>query len=170
MRKLLGRLFGFHREIQELKERVHVLSWDDTFGMWTRGAFLQFCRVMPRGKRTVVFIDLDDIRGKNNALGYDEVNRRIRRAFEISLRRSDIVARWYSGDEIVIIFDSDSEGADRKMEELRASASQQGLTFCHAVGTWDVGLMSIQDMVKRLTETIRTGNLPVPRGSEKENT
>ena len=48
-RKFVSEIFGFNREIDELKHRIQELSWDEPFGMWTRGAFLQFCRIMPRG-------------------------------------------------------------------------------------------------------------------------
>ena len=59
LRQLAARLFGFDREIRALHEHIRGLSWDTAFGMWTRGAFLQFCQIMPRGTRTIVFLDLD---------------------------------------------------------------------------------------------------------------
>jgi len=155
LQRIVGRLFGFHDTIRDLERKVEELSWDDAFGMWTRSAFLQLCRVMPRQKRVVVFIDLDDIHGRNLQWGYVEVDRRIKKAFAIPLRRSDIVARWYSGDEIVILFDSDEQGAVRKVEELKRSAARQDLTFEYEIGAWDVGVESISDVVEALTERNR---------------
>ena len=158
LRRFFGRLFGFERQIQELEKRVQELSWDEPFGMWTRGAFLQFCRVMPRGDRVVVFIDLDDIHDKNILLGYAEVDKRIKAAFDIPMRRSDIVARWYSGDEIVVLFDSDRAGAERKVGEIRQNAAAQGLTFRCNIGTWRVGVESIVDAVGKLSDKSRKGS------------
>jgi GGDEF domain-containing protein len=158
LRRLYGRLFGFHQEIQELEKRVQELSWDEPFGMWTRGAFLQFCRVMPRGERVVVFIDLDDIHDKNILLGYGEVDKRIKAAFDIPMRRSDIVARWYSGDEIVVLFDSDRAGAIKKVQEIRSNAAAQGLSFRYEIGTWRVGVESIVDAVGNLSDKSRKGS------------
>ena len=117
MRKLVGRLFGFEAELQE---QIQELQWDRLFGMLTLGAFIQHCGVMPRGVRNIAFIDLDDI---------NEVDDRVRATFPAPFRRSDIFARWYSGDEIVIPVDSDRQGGERKLHELSQSAVSNGLSF-----------------------------------------
>lgn len=158
LKNLIAKLFGFHAEIKkyqsridELNRQIQDLSWDDVFGMWTRGAFLQFCSVMPRGKRVVVFIDLDDIHDLNQEYGYTEIDRRIKNTFSIPFRRSDVVARWYSGDEIVILFDSDIAGVERKMHELIKSAAQQDLSFQYEMCIWDVSEKPITDVVDILS-------------------
>ena len=135
MRKLIGRLFGFHVELAELQEQIRELQWDRPFGMLTRGAFIQHCAVMPRGVRNIAFIDLDDINVLNDRYGYIEVNDRVRATFSVPFRRSDMVARWYSGDEIVILFDSDRQGAERKLRELRAAVDN-----AVAVGLYGIDL------------------------------
>ena len=155
LKRLVGKLFGFEAEIIRLEEQVDQLSFDDAFGMWTRGAFLQFCHVMPRGPRIVAFIDLNKIHILNEEYGYLEVDHRVRETFAAPFRRrSDVVARWYSGDEIVILFDSDVEGAEGKMAELGESAAEQGLTFYHALGEWEVGKAGIQDVVEELADKV----------------
>ena len=148
-------LQSMHKEIHDLRNKVEELSRDEVFGMWTRGAFLQFCRVMPRGTRTVVFLDLDDIHALNHSLGYAEVNRRIKATFSIPFRSSDLVARWFSGDEIVMLLDCDLEGAEIKIAQLRESAREQGLTFTHEVGEWEVGWQSITEVVEALADRNR---------------
>ena len=178
LRKLVGRVFGFDAEIEGLRgkiqehsaeiegllEQIKDLSWDTSFGVWTRGAFLQFCHVMPRGARMLAFIDLDEIHMHNEKLGYSEVDRRVKATFSVSFRRSDLVARWYSGDEIVILFDTDlPEVADRKLAELRESAQSQGLSFKATVGTWDVGSGVIEDVVKELSDALAMGSGGPPR-------
>lgn len=154
LRDLVGRIFGFEREIRELRQQVRDLSWDSTFGMWTRGAFLQFCQVMPRGRRVVAFIDLVRIHELNEQLGYTEVDRRVKATFSMPFRRSDIVARWYSGDEIAILFDSDRSGAERKIAQLRESAARQGLAFDYELGEWEVGKQAIEDVIAALAEKV----------------
>ena len=154
VKQLIGKVFGFEKEIKGLRDQVKELSWDTSFGMWTRGAFLQFCHVMPRGIRRVAFIDLDNIHGLNEELGYSEVDRRIKAAFSVSFRRSDIMTRWYSGDEIVILFDADRVGADRKMGELAQSARNQGLSFKSAVDEWDVGKVAVEDVVTEMSDRV----------------
>jgi len=159
VKKLLGQILSLEKENkalqqenQELKQRVDELSWDSAFGMWTRGAFLQFCRVMPRGQRVVVFIDLNDIHTLNHVLGYKEVDRRVREIFSIPFRKSDIVARWYSGDEIVILFDSDMAGAEKKIAELKESARKQDMDFEYEISVWKVGRTTINEVIDELSE------------------
>ncbi len=155
LRNFVARIFGFDREINSLHERVRELSWDSAYGMYTRPAFLQFAQVMPRDTRFLAFIDLDRIHHLDQELGYTEVDRRIKKTFSMNFRRSDVVARWYSGDEIVILFDSDREGADRKMEELAKSAHREGLSFKFAIGDWAVGKEPADDVIDVLSENVR---------------
>jgi GGDEF domain-containing protein len=151
LRDAVDRIFGLQREIKDLRTKVEELSWDEPFGMWTRGAFLQFCRVMPRGTKTIAFIDLDDIHSLNERYGYSEVDRRVRATFSIPFRRSDLIARWFSGDEIVILLDCDRVGAEIKIAQLRESARRNGLTFTYEIGEWDVGRQSILEVMEELS-------------------
>lgn len=154
LRRLVAKIFGFERELEAMRQQIRELSWDAIFGMWTRGAFLQFCQVMPRGRRVVVFLDLNEIHNLNERLGYNEVDRRVKAMFSMSFRRSDIVARWYSGDEIVILFDSDRIGAEAKIIQLEKSAAEQGLTFFHHVGEWEVGKEAIEEVISALADQV----------------
>lgn len=150
MRGLIGRLFGFEREIEALKVKIKSLSWDDAFGMWTRCAFLHFCEVMPRGTRCVFLLDFDGIHELNSSLGYRAVDERIRRTFSIPFRASDVIARWYSGDEVVILFDGGLDGALHKMAELDASARAADLSFRWEHDFWRVGEEPIKEVVDRI--------------------
>jgi len=141
-------------KIDELNQQIKELSWDDTFGMWTRAAFLQFCSIMPRGKRVVVFIDMDDIHNLNYRCGYTEIDKRIKETFSIPFRRSDLVARWYSGDEIVILFDSELAGAKHKIYELIKSAKNHNLTFKYEMCLWDVSKKPITEIIDTLSNRL----------------
>jgi hypothetical protein len=154
VRDFIAKLFGFDQEIQELKGKIRALSWDDAFGMWTRGAFLHFCEVMPRGPRTVVFLDFCGVHEMNLRLGYREVDARIQRTFAIPFRTSDVIARWYSGDEVVILFDGSLAGVQRKMAELDRSAAANGIRFRWDHDTWQVGQETIQEVVARVASRV----------------
>ena len=154
LRLFVGKIFGFQRKIEVLEEQIEHLRWDTAFGMWTREAFLQFCQIMPRGMRILAFIDLDQIHVLNEEYGYAEVDRRVKSTFSDPFRRSDIVARWYSGDEIVILFDSDRAGAVSKMDELNHSASTQGLSFKFVFGDWEVGKTYIEEVVDEMSSQL----------------
>lgn len=155
LRRCIGRILGYEQEIRELREEIRELQWDSPFGMWTRNAFLNICNMMPRGRRVVAFIDLDDIHDLNHEVGYAEVDRRIRSTFSIQLRSSDLVARWYSGDEIVVLFDSDKTGARKKIGELQDSAQSNGLGFVWELGEWEVGRQDVADVVNALADSSR---------------
>ena len=73
--------------------------------MDARGVSSVLSRNAARHAQYSAFIDLNHIYELNEHLGYNEVDRRVKEMFSVSFRRSDIVARWYSGDEIVILFD-----------------------------------------------------------------
>ena len=154
LRDYVGRLFGFDAEILGLREKVRELSWDDAYHMYTRPAFLQFAQIMPRGRRILAFIDLDYIHRLDRELCHTEVDRRVQSTFSVSFRRSDIVARWYSGDEIVILFDSERDGAERKMEELAVARRAEGLTFKFAIGDWDVGKDAVEKVIEELSHQV----------------
>jgi len=170
LRRIVARIFGFDRQIRELRQQIRDLSWDSSFGMWTRTAFLQFCEVMPRGRRVVAFIDLDQIHDLNEQLGYAEVDRRVKATFSMPFRRSDIVARWYSGDEIVILFDSDRAGAERKIVQLERSAAEQGLTFQCEIGEWRVGKEAIEDVITGLADRVTGHKLAAERAVWRRRT
>jgi hypothetical protein len=98
------------------------------------------------------------------------VDQRIRRTFSIPFRSSDLIARWYSGDEVVILFDGEIEGARHKMRELAAAARAQDLSFCSEHDFWRVGEEPVKDIVDRMGARIcrakgscvREGNRPRP--------
>jgi GGDEF domain-containing protein len=64
----------------------------------------------------VVFMDIDDMKGANSAYGYDEVNRRIAASLS-QVRQSDIVGRWFSGDEFVVFANGDETAIAARIKE-----------------------------------------------------
>lgn len=154
LRKLVARLFGFDAEIAKLQRKVKQLGWDDCFGIYTRPAFLEICRMQPRITRVIAFLDFDRIHELNQEVGYEEVNRRVRVLFSGTLRRSDLVGRHFSGDEIVVVLDAaDMQAAEGVLEGLRTRARELGLSFTYALGLWDKD-EPLQGPVARLGEEV----------------
>jgi GGDEF domain-containing protein len=147
------------KKIEELQSKVDELSKDDVYGVWTRAAFLQFCKVMPRGIRALVFLDFDRIHELNEMIGYKEVDKRIHSTLDIGFRSSDIIARWYSGDEIVILFDGNLDFAQKKLKELRDSASKNGLGFKYSIGVWEVGKKTVEVVIDDLSKSLKRRTL-----------
>jgi GGDEF domain-containing protein len=154
IRRFIGRLFGFDAEIARLERKVKDLGWDDCFGIYTRPAFLELCRMQPRISRVVAFLDFDRIHEMNHKVGYDEVNRRVREVFSGALRKSDLVGRHFSGDEIVIVLDTlDLGSAEEVLKGLRARAQEHGLSFTHALGLWEKD-EPLEEPIGRLGEEV----------------
>jgi GGDEF domain-containing protein len=155
LRRLVGWLFGFGREIGELEERVRRFAWDPAFGMYTRAALLAMSGRELRGRKSVVFLDLDRVHELNLLYGYAEVDRRIRAAFSSNTRRSDMwAARWWSGDEVLLVLDCGVGQAEVVVGRLQQLAQQQGLSFTYAIGEWDSDAGDLPDVVERLSTQV----------------
>ena len=155
LRRLVAWLFGFGREIGELEERVRTLAWDSAFGMYTRPALLAMRGRELRGRKSVVFLDLDRVHELNLLHGYAEVDRRIRAAFSSNTRRSDMwAARWWSGDEVLLVLDAGTAQTDAVVSRLAQSAKEQEISFTHAVGEWDGDADGLTAVVERLSTLV----------------
>ncbi len=132
-------MFGFDREINELKEKYRKLLWDSNFGVHSRAGLDELNGDIKGKYKTVAFIDFDGVHELNKKYGYEEVNRRISATLrEISKVTDVFVARWFSGDELVVLSRHDAE----KTERLVAAASLIGLVvydteFTYYVEEWD---------------------------------
>jgi GGDEF domain-containing protein len=145
-------------EIRILQAELAELSWDAPFGMLTRNAFLHSCRNLPSGIHSLAFIDLDDIGELNLRIGYTEVDRLIFAAFTCLRGGSDTVARWYSGDEIVVLF---AAGSDPQVaiERLIQSAAATHLTFHFQIGVWDAGRETVEQAIAVLSRQTNLSKL-----------
>ncbi len=113
-----------------LRHDLHVALVDPTYGILTRTGGERAWQRQRRhyAEYEVVFLDLDHIHRLNAQWGYPEVDRHVRSALDH--REGDIVmARWYSGDEIVaVVPKGDGRGyASRLLKNLRAQ--QLSATF-----------------------------------------
>jgi GGDEF domain-containing protein len=87
-----------------LRRELRAALVDQAYGILTRlGGERTWKHMSARyAAFEVVFLDLDDLHQLNTELGYAEVDRRIRAV--LNFRQEDIVmARWYSGDEIIAV-------------------------------------------------------------------
>lgn len=149
------------RQIARLQAEISELGWDTNFGMYTRNALLRHCRSLEGGVRKVAFVDLEAIHTLNLLYGYAEVDERVRAAFDTPWRNEHTVARWFSGDEIAIVFDANTSAGEAEscMCELESRAQAQGLGFDWALGSWDVAAESIEEAIARLAEEVRHRSL-----------
>jgi diguanylate cyclase (GGDEF)-like protein len=79
---------------------------------------------------SMVFIDCDNLKAVNDALGHsigDEVLRLIAEGIRVHVRRSDYVFRW-GGDEFLVLMSCDEDRARTKAAEIQTAFASHQLT------------------------------------------
>jgi GGDEF domain-containing protein len=88
--------------LQQLKNLVQELSWNDGYGCYTRAGFEKL--IWPQicsNSKYIIFFDVDDMHGINAHYGYDGANDLIKDI--LGMRESDFMAgQWFSGDEFIV--------------------------------------------------------------------
>jgi diguanylate cyclase (GGDEF)-like protein/PAS domain S-box-containing protein len=144
---------------------LHALALvDELTGLHNRRGFTLFAdQEISRARRngrlpTLVFADLDDLKGINDVHGHasgDAAIRLVATAFKSILREADIVARW-SGDEFVALL-SDGEAMEAELigERLATAIASQGsadpsYNVSVTVGTSTLDpMLSLRDAIER---------------------
>jgi diguanylate cyclase (GGDEF)-like protein len=103
---------------------------------------------------SIAFIDIDHFKRVNDAYGHamgDEVLRRAAREISRSLRMSDFLARWGGEEFVVLLPNTDAEGATRAIEHAAESFRQErfdgngGFTLTFSAG---VAAVEVDDAVE----------------------
>jgi diguanylate cyclase (GGDEF)-like protein/PAS domain S-box-containing protein len=151
---------------------LHALALvDELTGLHNRRGFTLFAdqeisRARRNGRRpTLVFADLDDLKGINDVHGHatgDAAIRLVATAFKSILREADIVARW-SGDEFVaLLSDGEAMGAELIDERLAAAIASQGSADPPYIVSVTVGtstldpMLSLRDAIERADAELYT--------------
>jgi GGDEF domain-containing protein len=153
LKGFFARMLGVDEELRALSNRIHVLSMDPAFGIYTRQALEFLADHQPRGERLVIFLDFDRIHELNEEIGYEEVNKRIKYMLRLPMRSGDLVGRWFSGDEIVMVLDTTKAG-NAIQRRLREAADEVGMTFTAAMGLWHAGEEPLKEAVTRLSPLV----------------
>lgn len=115
---------GIAAALQE--RRVRRSHYDPAFGMLSRAGVDARLRGV-KGAYDVLFIDLDHV----HELGYPAVDARVRAAFQLRRGDAQLIGRWYSGDEILVIAPAgDGVGLAQRLAQRLAA---QGLSATIAV-------------------------------------
>jgi len=151
-----GRAAGVLVALQDVTERrrrerglSELASRDSLTGLWNRRRLeheLERLLGAPQpGTGVVLLIDLDGFKGVNDALGHDagdELLRRVARALESSVRRTDLVARL-GGDEFALLLpgmtEDEAGGVAEKVAAAVRSVWPPGLPGGASVGVGTAG-------------------------------
>jgi len=129
--------------IKELKRQLLELAYDDLFGVLTRNGLKQKIKQIKK-PFNALFIDIDNMKQLNADRGYDLVNDLIKDAISnFKFRQDDIIGRYFSGDELLIICEFPKKLAKR----LKTQFKERGLTFKHK---YFYGLTNIEDISQGL--------------------
>lgn len=150
---LLLALAGVACYALHVKRQLNHAYMDATFGCLTRAGGEKAWSGRPVD---VLFFDVDFMHDLNSRLGYTEVDSRIRTALHV--RSSDtIIARWYSGDEIIVITPT-GDGlltGRRLLDAFR----DQGLTFTGAVVKSAGSLSETVTIASREVQALKSQNV-----------
>lgn len=142
-----GQIIGINIELlrEAYEKGLTELSIDKVFGILTRNALEQKLRTIPQFN--AIFIDFNNMKGLNNEYGYEHVNSLLFRLFdEFSFRKTDVVGRWFSGDEILIATQDHTSGI---LTRLQKRAKRLGLSFKHQ--TFD-NCLSFDDLSQKISQ------------------
>ena len=116
---------------------------DKAYGILTRNALEEkACKLK---SFNALFIDFHDVHKLNEKYGYGAVNDMFRTLFStFKWRKTDIVGRWFSGDEIVIITNGDVKGLQ---ERFREHANRQGFSF-YSVGFQNIAFRDLEKNIQ----------------------
>lgn len=138
---------------EQLEKLATDLSIDQSFGILTRNAFQVL--IFPKIRNlisTIIFGDIDNLHSLNRVHGYKEMDRKLKVA--LATRRSDIVLRWFSGDEIVwVLIDGD---ASVVIQRITAQLARQGLSAVFAFSKVDkfANWEAFERVVERLSKEV----------------
>jgi GGDEF domain-containing protein len=108
----------------ELDLENKKLMKDDIFGILNRNGLIY--RIENLKYFNAAFLDFSNLKSLNMEKGYEEVNNIFRKIFStFEFRYEDIVGRWFSGDEIVIV----SKNIDKLVERFRIHCKQYEIYF-----------------------------------------
>lgn len=108
---------------------MRTLLTDPAYGCGTRRALERAWD----GRGVVLFFDINDMKGLNDAHGYDGVDQRIRESLAAACRKGEATAyRWASGDEFAVKLPSVFV-AWRVRHRLEVEFGQRGITAMYGV-------------------------------------
>ena len=113
-------MIDMQAEIDALKAKLAIAYTDAAYGCLTRAGATE-CITLT-GSEDVIFLDIDNMHALNAEYGYAGVDGCIRESLA-ALRQHDIsIARWYSGDEVILVVPSgDGTGTARRLRDVMRS-------------------------------------------------
>lgn len=137
-------------DLDKIRRRIDGLRVDKPFGILTRNALEE--ELQKLDGFNCLFLDFEDVHKLNAQYGYDYVNELMQKVFAtFPFRKTDLVGRWFSGDEILIATNADDiQGLGLRLKLFVKEVSNGKLNFRYEAYE---DLTSIDDLKQRIKKT-----------------
>lgn len=114
-------------KLQKAKQLFREYRIDSLTGLLNRASFnesfqrLKALSLREKSPLAIAFVDLDHFKAINDTHGHqvgDEVLKHVADIISISLRKSDIIARWGGEEFVMLLYNSDSRGSKIALEKM----------------------------------------------------
>jgi two-component system cell cycle response regulator len=156
---------------QTLNDVFKLSITDSLTGLYNRQYFNSYLeKLMASARRhdrqfSILFVDIDRFKAVNDTFGYlvgDSVLKKLAVIFEDNLRTSDLVARFGGEEFVLLLSDTDIQGARLLAEKLRSDVESFGFEGLDGTNiTISIGLSesldldgTVNDIVKRADDAL----------------
>ena len=153
IKTIVGWMFGFNKEISQMKKELGQLGVDKAWGLHTKSVLSLVNGSNGDAEKTVALLSFEGLAERRKEFGNVEIDNRIKTIFRQPLRASDIAAKW-SDNEVVAVLSSNNGGAEIPLKRLAAMAEEQGITFSYVMKEWQSGRNSLTEIVRELGKII----------------
>ena len=144
-------------DITELKEKSNLLEYqashDNLTGLYNRNKFNSlFAKEIRRSSRysnklSLILFDIDDFKLVNDTHGHQTGDEILKEIAEISInnvREHDTVVRWGGEEFLILLPETDLEGARFVAEKIRSAICNKALTKLELIITASFGVSSLE--------------------------
>lgn len=113
------------------RKKINSLMHCPTFNCLSRQGIDEYWR-RKRDKKglALIFLDIDDMHVLNQEYGHFKVDEKLSRAFSL-LRAEEVLGRWYSGDELIVI--TPSPEATAAAERVKEGLMKEGVSATFSI-------------------------------------
>lgn len=145
-------------DITKLKEKSNLLEYqashDKLTGLYNRNKFDEiFSKEIKRAKRynndlSLILFDIDDFKNVNDTYGHqmgDEVLKELAKLLTNNVREPDICVRWGGEEFLILLPQTNLQGAISVAEKLRITISKEPLTSLKLPITTSFGVVQMNE-------------------------
>lgn len=135
-----------------LRLQIQKLHFCPSYGCLNRqGVDVQWQRHKNKSNQSLIFLDLDNIHQCNEKWGYSVVDAKIKAS--LKCRKNELLRRWYSGDELIIILPT--QEALATCNRIQNQLENNGLSGNFAIVPINKNIKHISEVVKKASALVQ---------------